>query len=406
MEETQYFFCYARKDSEIALKLASDLRTAGINVWLDQLDIFGGERWDDAIAEALKNCRGMVTLLSPSFLISRTVKDELSYALEEGKKVIPVIVSSCEIPFRLRRVQYVDITADYDKGISKLLRALSHNEPSKPNTSGLQDMHESQPTKALPKAHLMEKRKSPSELDLDLPSKMNLYEWLAPSARWGQRYLEELLLVLTAPKQFIAKSIKTKNSLRNAIVFFLISLALAFMFEIPFFSKSGNLLSVFIKTVAFHPLVVVASTGLIYASFSLVGGKATPIRYLGVSLYVSGIGVLINGVFSASAKSIVRALFPDSYTGFIEMVNHLMVPHGISKPDGNSETLLLALIYMSGWTIVSSGWLLATWGAFRQLNQISRTRSLIALVIVQILASLFIYGLAMPAMVGLGLIIF
>lgn len=42
--------------------------------------------------------------------------DEVSYALEEGKKVIPVLLSDCDTPFRLRRLQRIDFTADYDNG--------------------------------------------------------------------------------------------------------------------------------------------------------------------------------------------------------------------------------------------------------------------------------------------------
>jgi len=33
------FFSYSRADSEFVLKLATDLRNAGIDIWLDQLDI-------------------------------------------------------------------------------------------------------------------------------------------------------------------------------------------------------------------------------------------------------------------------------------------------------------------------------------------------------------------------------
>jgi hypothetical protein len=39
------FFSYSRDDSEFALRLAADLKAAGANVWLDQLDIAPGQRW-------------------------------------------------------------------------------------------------------------------------------------------------------------------------------------------------------------------------------------------------------------------------------------------------------------------------------------------------------------------------
>jgi hypothetical protein len=60
------------------------------------------------------------------------VMDEVSYALDEGKLVVPVLIRSCNIPLRLRRVQYIDFTADYDTGFAQLLRALGIEQPAQP----------------------------------------------------------------------------------------------------------------------------------------------------------------------------------------------------------------------------------------------------------------------------------
>jgi hypothetical protein len=45
-EMPRIFFSYARADSELVLKLAKDLRSAGANLWVDQLDIQGSDLWD------------------------------------------------------------------------------------------------------------------------------------------------------------------------------------------------------------------------------------------------------------------------------------------------------------------------------------------------------------------------
>ena len=122
-EETTYFFSYTRDDADFVLKLAQELRDIGINLWLDQLDITGGERWDRAVEEALAACQGMIVVLSPASVDSHNVMDEVSYALEENKLVVPVLHKARGIPFRLRRVQR--FTADYAQGLADLLRALS-----------------------------------------------------------------------------------------------------------------------------------------------------------------------------------------------------------------------------------------------------------------------------------------
>jgi hypothetical protein len=119
-----YFFSYARSDSEFALRLAKDLRSAGVQLWLDQLDIVGGQQWDRAVEEALHRCGGMIVVLTPEAVRSRNVMDEVSFALEEEKLVVPIMLRSCQIPFRLRRVHRVNFTMSYDDAVRELRRAL------------------------------------------------------------------------------------------------------------------------------------------------------------------------------------------------------------------------------------------------------------------------------------------
>jgi TIR domain len=126
----KYFFSYARKDSALVLRLATELRARGVDIWLDQFDILGGQDWDRAIEEALAVCEGIIIGLSPEALGSRNVRDEFSYALEEGKRVVPILLRPCEIPFRLRRLQHVDFTRGYEVGLNKLLRALGIEKPA------------------------------------------------------------------------------------------------------------------------------------------------------------------------------------------------------------------------------------------------------------------------------------
>ncbi len=128
----RYFFSYAREDGDFVLRLAKDLRAAGVDLWLDQLDILGGQRWDEAVEAALQACPGMITVLSPAAIASQNCLDEISYALEEEKQVIPVLHQPCAIPFRLRRVQYVDFTAGYAEGLAALARALDVEPPARP----------------------------------------------------------------------------------------------------------------------------------------------------------------------------------------------------------------------------------------------------------------------------------
>ena len=118
------FFSYARADAEFALKLANDLRSAGVNLWIDQLDIPAGDRWDIAVGNALKASPRLLLVLSPAAVESQNVMDEVAFALESNKNIVPVLHRRCDIPFRIRRLQYLDFTFTYDGGFTQLLRTL------------------------------------------------------------------------------------------------------------------------------------------------------------------------------------------------------------------------------------------------------------------------------------------
>ena len=118
------FFSYAHEDAQFALSLAKDLRAGGVGVWMDRLDIKPGQQWDRAVEDALARCSQLLVILSPSAVKSTNVMDEVSYALGKGKPVLPVICRDCEIPFRLARLQYVDLTLNYQEGLDRLRETL------------------------------------------------------------------------------------------------------------------------------------------------------------------------------------------------------------------------------------------------------------------------------------------
>jgi tetratricopeptide (TPR) repeat protein len=119
------FFSYSREDSDFALKLAGDLKAAGASVWMDQLDITPGDRWDRAVQDALVGCTCTLVVLSPAAVESTNVMDEVSFALDEGKFLIPIIYRDCRVPFRLHRVQHLDFRQQYDHGLQSLIQVLA-----------------------------------------------------------------------------------------------------------------------------------------------------------------------------------------------------------------------------------------------------------------------------------------
>lgn len=122
LEEPQtdcFFLSYSRSDERIALRLAKDLRDRGVAMWVDQLDIRPSEHWDRAIERAVTSCRGLVVILSPRSIASDNVMDEISYAIDSGKSVLPVMIEKCTPPLRLTRMHLVDATGNYERALQQ-----------------------------------------------------------------------------------------------------------------------------------------------------------------------------------------------------------------------------------------------------------------------------------------------
>ncbi|MFQ5632835.1 MAG: TIR domain-containing protein, partial [bacterium] len=128
--KSHIFISYNRKDSAFALQLARDLRTAGAEVWIDQLNIAPGANWDYEVQKALSGCATFLVVLTPAAVASEHVLDEIHFALQEGKRIIPVLLESCSIPMRLSRKQHIDFTGDQQRGRGRLFASLGLKMPA------------------------------------------------------------------------------------------------------------------------------------------------------------------------------------------------------------------------------------------------------------------------------------
>jgi hypothetical protein len=122
------FLSYARADHVYAHALAGELRRVGVDLWLDR-DIRPGTNWDRSVEDALERCRTMLVVMSPAAVPSENVRDEWSYFLERGKVVHPFVYQACDLPFRLRRRQYLVSTGDLLNDIARVVNMLSSERP-------------------------------------------------------------------------------------------------------------------------------------------------------------------------------------------------------------------------------------------------------------------------------------
>ncbi len=129
------FLSYRSLERQAALKIAADLKNAGIRIWMDSLDcgIEVGDDWVATLQEKLDTSRGLIALISPDYVQSRYCRDEMRRSRQLGKPIFPVVISPLaapeDWPFEIQSVQCLDLSAwrsedDYRSGVETLTRAL------------------------------------------------------------------------------------------------------------------------------------------------------------------------------------------------------------------------------------------------------------------------------------------
>jgi hypothetical protein len=123
---------YSRTDEDFALRLAKDLQSRGVEMWVDRVNIRPSEHWDRAIERAIRGCRNVVAILSPRSVASENVADEISLAIDAGKPIIPVVIEPCDLPLRLTRRHLIDATGSYDLALKQCFDEIeSGKDPAK-----------------------------------------------------------------------------------------------------------------------------------------------------------------------------------------------------------------------------------------------------------------------------------
>ncbi len=85
-EGTPLFLSYSAADVEFALRLAVDLKNAGVYLWMDRLDAPSAS-WTAALIQARVRSAAVLVILSPAYVASSACQDELA-AFQQASKPI------------------------------------------------------------------------------------------------------------------------------------------------------------------------------------------------------------------------------------------------------------------------------------------------------------------------------
>ena len=138
---TRVFISYAKEDKAFAEKLHEDLNHAGIDTWMDSVNLIPGQNWDRAITKAISDSRYFIALLSSRSVGKKGyVQKEIRHAIDIAKEyppdeiyIIPLRIDDCNPSFEaLHKLQIANLFPDYQKGLQELLRVFEYESIEKP----------------------------------------------------------------------------------------------------------------------------------------------------------------------------------------------------------------------------------------------------------------------------------
>ena len=95
--EYDIFISYSRKDIQFAKQIKEEIElSTATKCWMDIEGIESGSQFEEKIVSVIDNSNIVVFLLSENSMQSKWTKDEIRYAYETEKKVVPVSIDGCK----------------------------------------------------------------------------------------------------------------------------------------------------------------------------------------------------------------------------------------------------------------------------------------------------------------------
>ena len=121
MSKNNIFISYSRRDFDEVKELYNTIksRIKGINIWFDITGIESGDEFDEKIINAIDNSEIVLFALSDNSINSKWTKDEVMYAKNTGKRVVPVLLKGGQLKgwflFNFGRIDCIDLSNELQR---------------------------------------------------------------------------------------------------------------------------------------------------------------------------------------------------------------------------------------------------------------------------------------------------
>jgi hypothetical protein len=137
-ESPKVFLSYAREDAAQADKLYHSLVDQGVSVWKDDHDLLPGEGWEHRIRRIFPECEFAILCLSQTAVTKRgffQVELKLAARVQQERPLSDIYMIPAKLDAQLRlqdlppeiaALHIVDLAADWEGGVQKIVTAMRH----------------------------------------------------------------------------------------------------------------------------------------------------------------------------------------------------------------------------------------------------------------------------------------
>lgn len=220
-------------------------------------------------------------------------------------------------------------------------------------------------------------------------------ELLEKVLRHIPRDLIDLGAVLSGPKRFVAQRLRQPDeAFVGSLTFLGLSCAVTAVATASLLQPNATTLEVFAQFALLALLAVSLDAVALRIAWRIVGGTARVSELFTVYAYYSGAVLVLIALIRLAANGVFKLGDPETYDAFTEAWFVKSAPF----PDVLASKAFVA--YLCVWLVGHIGvaaWILIGWGAYRNLNGLSKRRSAIALLL---MAPLTAVGTAIAIVVG------
>jgi hypothetical protein len=223
------------------------------------------------------------------------------------------------------------------------------------------------------------------------------------------KYFSNFISLLVGPKSFVRQYNDDKQqTIAEAMVFFGISFVILMILTWPLIPTKVESAQYLATQALLYLILVAVATGITLASWRLVGGKAPFARFFVITCYYGGMFIVCNMIILFCAFGLLKLLDPEAYPIMVDSLTHIQVENKkltalVADPNNTQHIIPLLAFFLIFFIdlVVMTFWGILGWGAYREINGLSKMRSFAAGMI-SLLLTLVVFPITTLFQSGLG----